>query len=69
MLIFSLQFQGVLEIKVQREKKGCVVRRSEGIPATVTELTERRRIIQPFFDKVLVVTFKVLDDCTKTVYS
>jgi len=32
----------------QREKKGCVARRSEGIPATVTELTERRRVIHLF---------------------
>jgi len=35
----------------QREKKGCVVQRREGIPVKNPELTERSRIIQPFFGK------------------
>ena len=35
----------------QLEKKGRVVRRREGIPVKTPELTERRRIIRPFFSK------------------
>jgi len=31
------------------EKKGRVMRRREGIPVKTPELTERRRIIRPFF--------------------
>ena len=36
----------------QREKKDRVVRRREGIPVKKPELTERSRIIRPFFGNV-----------------
>jgi len=35
----------------QHEKKDRVVRRREGIPVEMPELTERRRIIRSFFGK------------------
>ena len=42
----------VVEMTAQSEKKGRVVRRREGIPVKKPELTERSRIIRPFFGKV-----------------
>ena len=41
----------VTKITVQCEKKGRVVQRSEGIPVKKPELTERSRIMRPFFGK------------------
>jgi len=39
------------QMTAQREKKGRVVRRREGMPVKNPELTERSLIVRPFFGR------------------